>query len=70
MNANARPQKYKTGSGREIVDLGAVFDNEAADGGGPVTLTADDMTIAADGTLSWKIGAPLVVGVIENGKLK
>jgi hypothetical protein len=65
-----KSQRFKTASGREVIDMGAVFDNEAADGGGPVTLTADDMEIAADGTLSWKIGAPLVVGIIADGKLK
>jgi hypothetical protein len=67
---SARPQRIKIAGRPEFVDLGAVFDNEAAEGVGLATLSAIGGERAADGTIFWKVGAPLIVGVIENGKLK
>jgi hypothetical protein len=70
MIMSVKPQRFKTASGREIIDLGAVFDNEAAHGSGPVILNAAGLELAADGTTAWKIGTPLIIGVIESGSFK
>jgi hypothetical protein len=65
-----KPQRIKIPGRPDIIDLAAVFNNEAAEGVGLATLSAIGGERAADGTISWKVGAPLIVGVIENGSFK
>jgi len=64
-----KPQRFKTASGREIIDLGACFDNDAAHGVGLLTLSASEPNTAPTGQ-PWKIGAPLVIRLSGEGGLR